>query len=792
MFRNYLKSAFRNLAKNKVHSFINLAGLAIGMSLAIIIGLWTYDEISFDRYHQNYRSIAQVMQSQVLNNEIKTQVQVPIPLGEYLRSAYGSYFKSIVMSSNNEDHILAAGENKFTRTGNYMEAGAPDLFTLQMIQGSRDGLKNPSGLLLCQSVATALFGSTNAIGQVVKMDDQTNLTVTGVYEDLPANTTLNKTLFIAPWQQMKHLQNNLHNWGNNNWQVFVQIAGNTDFNSISEKIKNAKSANADNGEQRFKPVIFLQPMSRWHLYSEFKNGVNTGGRIDYVYLFVIIGIFVLLLACINFMNLSTARSEKRAREVGIRKAIGGLRSQLIYQFFGESVLTAFMAFVLSVGLVAVSLPFFNDVAGKQISLPWGNVAFWGIYVGFAIFTGVIAGSYPALYLSSFRPVKVLKGEFKAGRRAALPRQVMVVLQFTVSVILIIGTIVVFRQVQYAKNRPVGYSRDGLAAIEVITPELHDHFDAFRQDLLKTSLVENVAASSSPVTETRNEQSGFDWQGKEKSGNTQNFITTGVSKEYGNTIGWQFVAGRDYRSGPEGADAQSFVINESAAKMMGFANPVGQQVHWMGYTFTIIGVVKDMVMASPFDPVEPAIFYMAPWRINVYNVRLNPHATAARAIPAIEAIFKKYSPQQPFSYKFADDEYARKFAAEERIGTLAGFFAALAVFISCLGLFGMASFMAEQRIKEIGVRKVLGASVPGLWGLLSKDFVALVCIALLIAIPAGYLFMHNWLQRYEYRTGLAWWIFASAAAGALFITLATVSYQSIKAALANPVKALRSE
>ena len=792
MLRNYFSIALRNLLKNKMHSFINIAGLSAGMAVTMLIALWVWDELSFDQYHKNYKSIAQVMQSQVLNNETASQVQLPIPLGYYMRTAYAGDFKRIVMSSGTEKHILATGENKLIETGNYMEPEAPALFTLQMTQGDINGLQDPSSILLSRSVAIALFGSQNPIGKIVRFDDESNVIVTGVYQDLPENTTLNKLLFIVPWQAMTSLKKNMDNWGNNGWQIYVQLADNADIKSVDAKIKNAKYDNADNGDQRFDPVVFLHPMSRWHLYAKFKNGVNTGGRIQYVWLLGIIGFFVLLLACINFMNLSTAKSEKRAKEVGVRKTIGALRSQLIYQFYSESLLTALLAFIISILLVLSLLPFFNDLAGKNIHLAWDNVLFWTAGIGFTVFTGFIAGSYPALYLSSFRPVKVLKGTYIAAKSATIPRKVLVVLQFTVSVILIIGTIIVFKQVQFAKDRPVGYNKNDLLSVEVVTPDIHDHFDAFKNDLLLTNAVESVAASSTPVTETRTGESSFDWVGKATSGKTQSFTTVGISKDFGKTVGWRFVAGRDYESGPEGSDALAFVLNESAAKLMGFKDPIGKKVHWSGYTFTIIGVVKDMVMSSPFDPVDPAIFYMAPWRINVYNMRLSQHVSVTTAVDRIAAVFKKFSPAEPFIYKFADDEYARKFQIEERIGKLSGFFAILAVFISCLGLFGMTSYMAEQRIREIGVRKVLGASAFSIWRLLSRDFLALVLIALAVAMPIAFIFMHKWLQQYTYRTAIPWWIFLASAGGAITITLLTVSYQGIKAAFANPVTALRNE
>lgn len=792
MLKNYLKIALRNLTKYKLHSLLNMTGLSLSIAITIIIALWITDEMSYDHYHGNYKRIAQVMQSQTLNNEVYSQVELPIPLGYYLRQNYGSDFKEVVLSTKTEKHILMTGQHKFLETGRYMGPEAPDLFTLHMLEGTGKGLNDPSSILISQTVAKALFGQTPALGRMIKLDDDKEVKIAGIYEDLPANTTLNDLFFIAPWQTMNKLQRNLHNWGNNGWCTFVELTGKTDINEVNRKISKAKYDNADNGDQRFNPVVFLQPMSKWHLYAEFKNGVNVGGRIQYIWLFGTIGFFVLLLACINFMNLSTARSEKRGKEVGIRKAIGSFRGQLIRQFYLEAALMAFISFGLALVWALALLPFFNEVSNKQISLPWRNPSFWGIGFGFTLFTALLAGSYPALYLSSFQPVKVLKGAFKAGKATTIPRRVLIICQFTISVVLIIGTIIVFKQILYAKDRPIGYSRGGLLTVEVVTPQIHDHFDAFRQDLIQTGAVENVAASSTPPTETRSGESDFDWEGKTTAGNTQNFATIGVSKEYGNTIGWQFISGRDYRTGPEGADALDFVINESAAKMMGFKDPIGQRVRWNGYTFTIIGVVKDMVMNSPFDPVDPAIFYMAPWRINVYNIKLNPLKAPETAVDEVSTVFKHYSPEEPFLYKFADEEYDRKFASEVSIGKLAGFFASFAIFISCLGLFGMASFMAEQRVKEIGIRKVLGASVINIWQMLSQDFIGMVSISLAIALPLAFWFMHQWLQHYHYRTTLSAWVFILVAVGAIVLTVATVSYQGIKAALRNPVQALRTE
>ena len=793
MIKNYLKIAWRNLIKNKASSFINVGGLAVGMAVAMLIGLWIWDELSFDKYHQNYDRVAMVMQHAVFNGTINTGEPIPLPLDAELRKSYGSDFKHLALSSWTNSHILNVADKKLSFKGNFMGAEAPEIFSLRMLQGSRGGLTDRSSILISQSVAKALFGDADAMNKIIKLDNNENFKISGVYEDLPGNSTLHDVAFIGPWGYYIHAPGNDRSptdWGDNSLLMYVQVADHADMARVSEKIKNIKLDKLDREDKKFNPQLFLQPMSKWHLYSEFKNGVNTGGAIQYVWLFGIIGIFVLLLACINFMNLSTARSEKRAKEVGIRKAVGSLRGQLIKQFFCESFLIAALAFTLSLVLVWLAMPWFNEVAGKQMAILWNSPFFWVAGIGFTLFTGIIAGLYPALYLSSFNPVKVLKGTFKAGRFAAIPRKVLVVTQFTVSVVLIIGTIIVFKQIQYAKNRPVGYSRDGLIAIEVTNDDLHKHFDALRADLLQSGAIAEISESSSSTTGINNHRGDITWKGKDPS-MASFFGNIIVNTNYGKTVGWQFTDGRDF-SGQSVADSTAIVLNEAAVKFMGLKKPVGEIVRMGKLDMTVIGVVKDMVMESPYEPVKQTIFRIGRDVMDDILIKINPNMNAHEALGKIEVVCKTYSPSVPFSYRFADDAYARKFATEERIGKLASSFAMLAIFISCLGLFGMASFMAEQRVKEIGVRKVLGASVFGLWRLMSRDFVLLVIIALFIATPVAYYFMHGWLQHYTYRAELSWWIFAATGAGAIMITLLTISYQGIKAALANPVKSLRSE
>ena len=793
MFKNYFKTAFRNLYKNKVHSFINITGLSVGMAVAMLIGLWIWDELSFDGNFQNHNRIAQVGQNVTNNGEVQTWRQMPYPLADELRKSYSSDFKSVVMSTGTGNHILAWGDKKLTISGCFSEPGAPEMFSLKMLNGKRNALKDPSSILISQSTAKAYFGNTDPMSKVLKMDNKENLKVAGVYQDLPKNSSFSDMAFIAPWQffaTINELNKMKEPWRPNFATIYVQLTDKADLASLSLKIRDVKLRHVSGQLSKKKPALFLQPMSKWHLYDEFKNGINTGGRIQYVWLFGIIGVFVLLLACINFMNLSTARSEKRAREVGIRKAIGSLRSQLIYQFFSESLLYVLIAFAFSLLLVQLSLPFFNGVADKQMSILWSNPLFWILALGFSLVTGLITGSYPALYLSSFKPIKVLKGSFRVGNLAAIPRKILVVLQFTVSVTLIIGTIVVFRQIQFAKNRPVGYSRNGLIYVPMITEDIHNHFQAVQADLQKTGSIEYIAEAGSPPTGNAGSTSAVEWEGKDPNLSID-FPQNSVSLDYGKTIGWEFAEGRDF-SKSFLSDSAAVVINETAVHFMGLKNPVGASIKYYGNQFKIIGVSKDMVTESPYGQVKPSIYFLSKDPSNVVLLRVNPKMSTSDALDKIGKVFKTYNPAQPFEYQFVDLEYAKKFGNEERIGKLASSFACLAIFISCLGLFGMATFAAEQRIKEIGVRKVLGASVFNLWRLMSKEFLLLVVISLLIATPIAYYIMYNWLKNYEYHSNMAWWIFAFTGIGAMMITLLTVSWQAIKAAIASPVKSLRTE
>ena len=785
MIKNYFKIAWRNLRKNKVYSFINVFGLATGMAVALLIGLWIRDEVTFNSYHQNHKRLAQLMTQQTMKGtETETDKSIPMPWGDVLRTKYSDLFKHVSLTSWNDEHLLAAGDKKISGNGMWAQQDFPEMFSLVMIKGNRDALKDPSFVLIDQSMAKAIFGNDDPINKVVRVDNGFNIKVGGVYEDIPHNSDFYDTKILFPWAKKENWRNSQTDWHNHCGQLFVELNEPVAIASANTKVKKVPTPYVE----EWKEEMLVYPLDRLHLYGEFKNAKEAGGRIQFVWLFGIIGVFVLLLACINFMNLSTARSEKRAKEVGIRKTIGSLRSQLIAQFLSESILVALLAFVFSLLMVELSIGFFNGLADKQMSIPWGNPVFWSLTLGFALITGIVSGSYPAFYLSAFEPIKVLKGAIRAGRLASLPRKVLVVLQFTVSITLIIGTIIVFRQIQYAKDLPVGYNREGLITVGMNSPDLWGHYDPIRNDLLATGAVENMAESSYSTTNF-GENNGMEWRGKDPS-LVIFFRDVNVTFDFGKTVGWKIIQGRDF-SKEFTTDSSAVILNEATAKILGFKNPVGEVVKMFGENRTVIGVVKNMITESPYEPIAPAVFLGKGW-MSVINIKMKPNIPVHEALSKIESVFKKYNPNYPFVFKFTDEQYAKKFSAETRVGNLATFFAILAIFISCLGLFGLASFVAEQRTKEIGVRKVLGASIFNLWKLLSKEFVALVIISCLIAVPISSYFLNKWLTNYVYHTQISWWVFITAGAGALIITLLTVSYQGIKAALMNPVKSLRTE
>jgi putative ABC transport system permease protein len=799
MYKSYLKIGWRSILKNKGYSFINIGGLAMGMTVAMLIGLWMADEIQFNTYHINYERIARVARNTIVNGETRTNTYLPLNVGEELRTKYRDNFSSVVSAYPVEEYFLTAGEKKISLRGEFIDSNGPSLFTLKMRQGTLSGLTDQHSIFLSRSTALILFGNDDPINKTLKINNLMDAIVTGVYDDLPHNSHFYDVSFFAPLDLLMSAEPWMKEPGftNNFLNLYVLLEEGVSHDQTTVNIKDVilNNIGADSRYAAMKPQLFLHPMSQWHLYSEWKNGVSTGNKAQIVWLFGFVGAFVLALACINFMNLSTARSEKRAKEVGLRKAIGSRQGQLISQFFSESFLVVAFAFVMTLVIVTLSLGWFNELAGKMITIPWTNINFWFISAGFIFITGLLAGSYPAFYLSSFKPVSVLKGTLHLGKLTSLPRKVLVVVQFTVSILLIIGTIVVYQQIQYAKDRPVGYSREGLIMIQMTSPDFYEKYETLAHQLKNSGAVVEVAESSSPVTDVWSSNSGFDWDGRDPS-NEPVFATLAITPEYGKVVEWQFIDGRDF-SRDLASDSAGFVINEAAANVLGFDDPVGKTIRWSSWrtkatAFTVLGVVRDMVMTSPYKPQLPTIYFISGESLHFINIRTNPDRSISEALSTIGSVFKNVIPAAPFDYKFADEEYSLKFASEERIGSLSMVFAVLAILISCLGLFGLASFVAEQRTKEIGIRKVMGASVFSLWQMLSKDFVFLVTLSSVIAVPLGYYFMNTWLLTYEYRTDISMWVFLITCFGALSITVLTVSYQSIKAALANPVKSLRNE
>ncbi|PQJ79288.1 ABC transporter permease [Polaribacter porphyrae] len=799
MFKNYLKIAWRNLLKNKVYSLINIAGLAIGMTATILIALWIFDELDRDNNFDNKATIAQVYQHQTINGRTGTGPAIPRPLEFALRKDYGDNFKHLIMSSWNQSRYLQFGDINLSFSGNFMQQGVADMLQLNIVKGDKDGLKDKSSILISESTAKALFNKQNPIGKIVKLDNRDNFSVVAVYEDLPESSSFSDTRFIAHWDfylaSQGWIENSKTRWGNNSFQMFAQINDNTTMEGVTAKIIDVKKKASPN-EVEFNPQIFLLPMKDWYLRSNFENGVQTGGRIENVWLFGIIGAFVLLLACINFVNLSTARSEKRALEVGIRKSIGSKRGQLVSQFLSESFLIVVLAFVVAVGLTLLFLNGFNELAMKEITFPWLKGKFWLASFVFIIITSVLAGSYPALYLSSFNPVTVLKGTFKVGRYSSLPRKILVVGQFSVSVALIIGTLVVINQIDFAKNRPVGYNKEGLIQIPTFSSDFTGKAETIRTQFLASGAAVEMATTSSPTTQVWSNRSGYIWDGKPE-GFQEDFAHTSVSYDFVEALGLKIIEGRAFsRDFP--SDSTAVILNKTAVDYMGITDPIGKFIRDDSENdpappLKIIGVIDDMIVQSPYTPVKQAMYvFDAYGNFSYFNVRLNPEKSTSANLEIIERVFKENFPNLPFIYQFVDEQYGRKFRSQERVANLSQVFTILAIFISCLGLFGLASFVAEQRTKEIGVRKTLGASVSQLWMLLSKDFLKLVFISLIVGSPIAYYMMTKWLQKFPYRTDISWSVFVMACSGAIVITLLTVSYQAIKSATTNPVDSLRTE
>lgn len=787
MFKNFIKIAWRNLLRNKGFSIINISGLAIGMAAAVLIILWIQNELSYDQFHENKDRIYEAWNKATFSGKLQCWNTTPKILARTAEKDIPQVERAVRVNWP-RSVLFSVGEKRLTVSGNMVDTGFLQMFSFPLVKGDpKTALNNGYSIVLTEKLAKKIFGDEDPMGKIIKVDNKDNFTVSGIVKDLPNNTRFNFE-YLTSWDYVIRNGEDDSSWGNNSTRTYVMLKKNASLSAANAIMKGMKVKYQKDEDPKWE--MFLYPASRWRLYSNFTNGKEDGGLIDFVKLFGVIALFILLIACINFMNLSTARSEKRAKEVGIRKVVGAQKGSLVGQFMGESVLLSLLAGVVALVIIQLSLPAFSQLTDKKLSIDYSNINFWLSGLGFVLLTGILAGSYPAFFLSSFQPVKVLKGTFRSANALITPRKLLVVLQFTFAIILIICTSIVKQQIDHAQNRENGYARENLA-YHFLTGDVEKHFAAIKNELLNTGVAVSVTKTSAPITQGWSDSWGFEWDGKAPDDKTD-FDRYCADESIVKTAGFRLIKGRDFNLAEFPTDSTAMIINESAAKVMNFKDPIGQKVKDGDSEWHIVGVISDFILQSPYYPTKPMIIEGGKGWFNVMHFRLNSANPIASNIKKAEAIFKKYNPEYPFEIKFIDEEYSAKFRAEQRTGTLAALFAGLTIFISCLGLFGLATYMAENRIKEIGVRKVLGASVAGITALLSKDFLKLVMISFVLACPVAWWMMHKWLQDYPYRVNIQWQVFAFAALLSFLISVVTVSYQAIKAAVANPVKSLRTE
>jgi len=787
MLKNYFKIAFRNLLRNKGFSTINILGLAIGMASAILILLWIQNEVSHDKFHEKKNRLYIANNRDKFDGELWAWAQTSKPLAPALKQDYPDVEDAVRTTS--AEFLFTIGDKHLNVQGAVADSGFLNMFSFPLIEGNIKALNGNYNIVLTQKLAKKLFGNEDAMGKVIRLDSVDNFTVTGILKDLP-NNTLFSFEYLLPWAYMAKIGADDKHWGNNSVKTYILLKPGVSQASFDAKIKNITIDHTKDGE-RSTTQVFTQLVSDSWLYSKPENGVYVTGRIERVKLFGIIAAFILLIACINFMNLSTARSEKRAKEVGIRKVVGAQKGSLISQFIGESILLAFLAGIISVLIVTLSLPAFNKLVGKELFIVFSNPLYWLFFIVFILFTGLLAGSYPAFYLASYQPVKVLKGTLKAANAIITPRKALVVIQFTFAIILIICTIIVQHQIKYAQARDTGYSKNNLV-YTMISGETNKHYDHIKNELLNRGAATAVTKSMSPITRRSSDAWDFSWPGSTEADSKIDFIRMASDADFVKTMGVKLLQGRDIDIKNYPSDSTALLLNEAAVKVMRLKDPLGQIIKIEGDHWHVVGVIKDFIFESPYEKVSQLVVHGPAAWFNAIHIKLNPAKPVAEDLAVMEQVFKDFNPQYPFEYKFVDEEYAAKFEDEKRIGTLAGLFAGLTIFISCLGLFGLVTYMAENRIKEIGVRKVLGASVTSITTLLSKDFLKLVILSFIIASPVAWWAMSKWLQTYSYRIHIEWWVFAGAGLISVLIAVSTVSYQAIKAAIANPVKSLRSE
>jgi ABC-type antimicrobial peptide transport system permease subunit len=786
MLKNFFKVAFRNLLRNKAFSIINISGLVIGMASAILILFWIQNEISYDRFYKDPDRLYEVWGNDVYDGQIRSGTPTPEIMAPILKNDVPQ-IEAVSRCDWGNDYLFAIGDKSLKAHGNLVDPDFLSIFSFPLFKGDeKTVLNDPYSIVLTEKLAKRIFGNENPLGKVIKVENDENYKVTGVLKDRPNNTG-----FDFEWL-MSYVHKTMKGYIDNDWtdvsiRTYVKLKPNTSFVTANEKIKNVIVQHSGG---RAKTTEFLYPVSKMRLYSNFENGVQVGGLITRVKIFGIIAILILFIACINFMNLSTARSEKRAKEVGVRKVVGARKGSLIGQFLGESIFMVFIAGFFAIILVQICLPAFNHLVQKQLVIDYQNSYFWLTAVGFILFTGIIAGSYPAFFLSAFKPVSVLKGTFKKTNALVTPRKVLVIMQFTFAISLIICTLIITQQIKYAQQRETGYNKKNLGYV-YMQGDIFIKYQLIKNDLLNSGVASSVTRTSAPLTQNWSSGMSMNWEGKDPNTKIQiNRYTEDA--DLVKTAGMQIVQGRDIDAKNYPSDSTACLISESAVKAMGFKNPIGKIIFDDPVSWHVVGVIKDFILESPYETIKPFMVKGPKYDGGVMHIKFSDANSTAQNLAKAEKIFKKYSPAYPFEFHFIDEEYARKFSDEQLTGTLATLFSALTIIISCLGLFGLAAYMAENRIKEIGVRKVLGASVTSITTLLSKDFLKLVTLAFLIAAPIAWWIMDTWLLNYNYRVGISWMTFLFSGLIALSIALLTVSYQSIKAAIANPVKSLRTE
>jgi predicted permease len=796
MFHNFFKTAFRNFWKNRGYSFLNITGLAIGMVSAALIFLWVESELNYDSGNLKKDRLYAVRVNEQYSTGTLTHWSTPGVLAPAIQNDIPGIANTCRTSEGNTNMLFTIGDRSMYAAGRYAEPSLFSMFTLPFVQGnSATAFSQLHAIVITESAAKKFFprDQSDLIGKTVRLDSRHDYVISGVIRDIPANSSM-QFEWVAPFRIFYDQSEWTHKWENNSITTYVELKPSADPATVNSRLDNYIQTKVPSSISH----LFLFSMNDWHLYDQFENGKMTrGGRIEYVRLFSIIAWIIIVIACINFMNMSTARSEKRAREVGVRKVLGAGKQSLIGQFIAEAILMAVVASLIAVVVIYWVLPFFNILVQKDLALDLLNPRHIMALVLITLVCGLMAGSYPSFYLSSFNPVAVLKGVKAKQGGAASVRKGLVVLQFTVSIVLIISTIIIYQQIQHVRHRRLGFDKNNLMEMSV-QEDMKKDFAFIRHDLINTGVVEDAAISDHEIIYGGNNTDRLSWKGKDPAGK---FLISfrSVSPEYFKTSGIRLMKGRDFYPSDSLPDARGInvVITASFAKLMGDGSAIGKRIYQQGDTAalaTVVGVVQDYVYGNIYGKPDPVVFIcMQPeYTASVMYVRLKPQIPTAMALQKVEAVMKKDNPSYPFDYRFVDDQFSGMMQNELLMGKLSRAFAMLAILISCLGLFGLAAYTAERRTKEIGIRKVLGGSIAGISASLSKEFLQLVAIACVIAFPLAWLAMHQWLQGYQYRVEMQWWVFILAGIAAIGISLLTVSFQSVRAAMMNPVKSLRTE